>query len=197
MCSSDVKHPIVQEIPSRRDFVCAKCGHELRECLPPSNWWGTNKKWVIPVAIVAALGIVVGVYYASQSSKGPEQTPKAPIENPTTGAAEPVVGQTEPEAAQPEPTQEGTPQEGPTQVHTPQETAITAYGGQYSGDKKNGKPHGDGTITYSKSATITVGSTQIEVKDGDQLEGEFRDGRLSGGYAYLKHADGSTQAIKL
>jgi hypothetical protein len=77
------------------------------------------------------------------------------------------------------------------------ETTVTAYGGKYSGEKKNGKPHGNGTVSYTKATTVTVGSTVINVRAGDKLEGEFRDGRLSGGYAYLKHADGRTEAIKL
>lgn len=54
---SKCKSKEIQKIPLRKDFVCAECGSELRECPPPPPpppiW-----KWVaIGVGVVAALGI--------------------------------------------------------------------------------------------------------------------------------------------
>lgn len=61
----------------------------------------------------------------------------------------------------------------------------------YTGDLKNGKPHGHGTITYHRPHAIT-GS--IEASAGDKYEGEFRNGRVSGGLGYWTH-DGNIQTV--
>ncbi len=63
----------------------------------------------------------------------------------------------------------------------------------YTGDLKNGKPHGYGTLTYKKSQKI-VPSKDFVAKPGDTFEGEFRDGRISG-LGYWKH-DGNQTVVK-
>ena len=52
----------VQEIPVRKDFVCAECGKPLRECRRPQTWWEKHGKKVIigvVVALLAGAGVVV------------------------------------------------------------------------------------------------------------------------------------------
>ena len=62
----------VQEIPVRKDFVCAECGKPLRECCRPQTWWEKHGKKVIIGAVVALLaGAGVGV---SMLSGGKEKT---------------------------------------------------------------------------------------------------------------------------
>lgn len=62
----------VQEIPVRKDFVCAECGKPLRECRRPQTWWEKHGKKVIIGAVVALLaGAGVGV---SMLSGGKEKT---------------------------------------------------------------------------------------------------------------------------
>lgn len=65
--------------------------------------------------------------------------------------------------------------------------------GTYTGDLKNGQPHGHGTIVYSTSHKI-VNSADYYAKRGDKFEADFRDGRVSGGIGYWYH-DGDITAI--
>ncbi len=51
--------------------------------------------------------------------------------------------------------------------------------GKYTGDLKNGKPHGRGTITYTRSRQI-VSSKDFIASPGDKLEGRFENGQLVG-----------------
>lgn len=88
----------VQEIPVRKDFVCAECGKPLRECRRPQTWWEKHGKKVIIGAVVALLaGAGVGV---SMLSGGKEKTSTPdtdtvitpPVETPeATPVATPVV----------------------------------------------------------------------------------------------------------
>lgn len=65
--------------------------------------------------------------------------------------------------------------------------------GTYTGEVKPGTkiPHGHGTITYRSSHAIAGGYT---ASPGDKYEGEFRDGRPSGGIGYWTH-DGNITTI--
>ena len=88
----------VQEIPVRKDFVCAECGKPLRECRRPQTWWEKHGKKVIIGAVVSLLaGAGVGV---SMLSGGKEKisTPDTdtvitpPVETPeATPVATPVA----------------------------------------------------------------------------------------------------------
>ena len=66
--------------------------------------------------------------------------------------------------------------------------------GTYTGDMKNGKPHGHGTITY-KTTRKVVSWKDIEAHPGDKYEGDFRDGVINGG-GYLKTRDGNIIRIE-
>lgn len=65
--------------------------------------------------------------------------------------------------------------------------------GVYTGDLKNGKPHGHGTIVYSTYHKV-VNSADYYAERGDKYEGDFRDGRISGGMGYFYH-NGDVVAI--
>lgn len=65
--------------------------------------------------------------------------------------------------------------------------------GRYTGDLKNGQPHGHGTITYTQSHKI-VSSKDFVANPGDTFEGDFRDGRISS-IGYWTH-DGNQTAVK-
>lgn len=58
--------------------------------------------------------------------------------------------------------------------------------GTYTGDLKNGKPHGHGTVVYSTSHRV-VNSADYYAVRGDKYEGDWRDGRISGGMGYFYH----------
>ena len=62
----------VQEIPVRKDFVCAECEKPLRECRRPQTWWEKHgKKVIIGTVVVLLAGTGVGV---SMLSGGKEKT---------------------------------------------------------------------------------------------------------------------------
>lgn len=84
---------------------------------------------------------------------------------------------------------------GPNPNHQP----LTGYGtvnlgyGTYTGDLKNGKPHGHGVITYKRQHQI-VSSKDFVANPGDRYEGDFRDGQIESiGYWYH---DGQTTGVK-
>lgn len=92
-----------------------------------------------------------------------------------------------------------TAKETKTTTTTPP-TPQSGYGtvslgyGSYTGDLKNGKPHGHGTITYRQSRKIVSWSDQV-AQPGDRFEGDFRDGVING-LGYLKTSDGNVIAIQ-
>ena len=78
----------VQEIPVRKDFVCAECGKPLRECRRPQTWWEKHGKKVIIGAVVALLaGAGVGV---SMLSGGDGKAPNPGPEEVDTLITQPV-----------------------------------------------------------------------------------------------------------
>lgn len=66
--------------------------------------------------------------------------------------------------------------------------------GSYYGELKNGVPHGHGTITYTRSTRI-VNSKDFQAQSGDKFEGEFRNGKISGGMGYWYH-NGDITAVR-
>lgn len=58
--------------------------------------------------------------------------------------------------------------------------------GTYTGDLKNGLPHGHGTVKFTTTRRI-VGSQDYIAHPGDRYEGEFRNGVISGGIGYWYH----------
>ena len=81
----------------------------------------------------------------------------------------------------------------PAPVKNPNYGTVNLGYGTYTGDLKNGKPHGHGTIVYSTSHKV-VNSADYYAVRGDKFEGDFRDGRISGGIGYFTH-NGDVVAI--
>lgn len=191
------------------NFVCEKCGQELfpieGEIGPGGGGW---KKWAIIGAAVVALGGGGAFFALSGGDEAPKKVakatmPKPPVQEPDT--VKPV--KPEPTTPAQEGEKEASGQE--TKPATSQPTTPTSIApkpvkngsgsvnlgyGKYVGDLKEGKPHGHGTITYTKSHQI-VSSKDFVANPGDKFEGEFRDGRISGGIGYWYH-DGDITAIK-
>lgn len=80
----------VQEIPARKDFVCAECGKPLRECPPPKK--GGNGKLIgIIAGVVVLLAIIGGIIAMSGSGEDtPKQEPVtvAPVDSDSIKAAQ-------------------------------------------------------------------------------------------------------------
>lgn len=74
---------------------------------------------------------------------------------------------------------------------------VTNYNlgyGLYTGDIKNGRPHGHGTITYKTTQRVVSWLDHV-AHSGDKYEGDFRDGVING-LGYLKTRDGNVIAIQ-
>jgi uncharacterized protein YjdB len=65
--------------------------------------------------------------------------------------------------------------------------------GKYTGDVKDGKPHGNGTIEYTKSHKI-INDKDYVASPGDKVTGSFRDGRINVATWYQR--DGKSLVIK-
>lgn len=89
----------VQEIPVRKDFVCAECGKPLRECCRPQTWWEKHgKKVIIGTVVVLLAGTGVGVSMLGGDKEKISETEKEdtvitlPVDTPkVTPVATPVA----------------------------------------------------------------------------------------------------------
>lgn len=197
------------------NFVCEKCGQELfpvgdGTTGPGGDGW---KKWAIIGAAVVVLGGGGAFFALSGGDEAPKKEakatmPKPPVQKPdtvkpvkpepTAPAQEGEKGTSSPSAqsttSKPNNPQPATPTSTATKVVKNGSGSVNLGYGKYVGDLKDGKPHGHGTITYTKSHQI-VSSKDFVANPGDKFEGEFRDGRISGGIGYWYH-DGDITAIK-
>ena len=189
-----------QEVELGKPFVCEFCGRPLTPA-SASGKKGTGKKKLLIGAVIVLVLVAGGVAFSlsggpsqpaqpasdSQSEVTQEVAP-APAETPTEAEPEAVA---EPEAAaqvEPEAPVEVTPAAADP-AFTGRGTVKLPYG-TYTGDLKEGKPHGYGTITYTKSQKI-VPSQKFVAQPGDTFEGDFRNGKISG-LGYWTHQGNKT-----
>ena len=180
------------EVEPGGEFECPICHQPLREkATGPAPDPDPRMRILLIVAAVLVLGGGgYGLYSYLNGDKEPETVveqpkpvvPETPKDTATVAPEEPKVATPEPKRVDPKPT---TPQNG-------RGTVDLGYG-TYTGDLKNGKPHGYGTITYKKEQKI-VPSKDFVAQPGDTFEGEFRDGRISG-LGYWNH-NGNKTAVK-
>ena len=180
------------EVEPGGEFECPICHQPLREkATGPAPDPDPRMRILLIVAAVLVLGGGgYGIYSYLNGDKEPETVveqpkpvaPETPKDTATVAPEEPKVATPEPKRVDPKPT---TPQNG-------RGTVDLGYG-TYTGDLKNGKPHGYGTITYKKEQKI-VPSKDFVAQPGDTFEGEFRDGRISG-LGYWNH-NGNKTAVK-
>ena len=198
---SKCKAKEVQQITARKEFVCEECGKPLRECPPPRSFWDKYGKLIIAAAIVViAVIVTVCVMFIPSGKAEPENLGEDTIKVDSTKVDTTKVDTVKVEPVVQEPTTEPEPEKDPEPIVEPKPVTNPTYGtvnlgyGTYTGDLKNGKPHGHGTITYTKSTKI-VNSKDFIASPGDTYEGDFRDGRISGGIGYWSH-DGNQTAVK-
>lgn len=205
MCLNDncskCKSKEVQQISVRKEFVCEECGKPLRECPPPKE---SKKGKMIVIAVATIVVIAAGVIFIPKLMNQPKEEPQIEVTE-GTGNTLVVIDSVKTQEAE----LEGTEQKDvktstqetdekpvkptPSQVKDGYGTVNLGYG-VYTGDLKNGKPHGHGRIKYSQRHKI-VNSKDFVANPGDEFEGDFRDGRVSGGIGYWYH-DGDQTAIK-
>ena len=166
---------------------------------------GGNKKVIIGVLAALVLGggacgyLAMGtgdaekvgvdsVETAGQESVSAMETSKDSVVSPISEPVADSVVTAEPKS-EPAPASASASQE---QVQNGRGTVELGYG-TYTGDLKNGKPHGYGVLTYKKAHKI-VASKDFVANAGDTFEGDFRDGKISG-MGYWKHG-GNTTVVK-
>ena len=177
----------VQSVPMRKDLICSECGKELRECPPP------KKKGKAPVAIIGAVAvaaIVAGLLFVLGGKEEPaveESVVVSPVveeitqvENSDTVAVEVATVE---EVAEPE--------NIPSESEVKETPIISGAGeltlsyGRYSGAIKNGYPHGQGKLTYTKARVINRNDMKSrEAKPGNYIIGEFHNGFVVYGKLY-------------
>lgn len=168
------------------EFKCPECEGELVECPPPPTKNGKGKIIIGAVVVVAlaASGIGYGILGGGNDTKAKKEEPTVvndTIKKDSVAVDTPKVK--EPVKVDPKPIKKPLNGRG---------TVYLDYG-KYTGDLKNGKPHGYGKITYTTTTKI-VNSKDFVANPGDTFEGEFRDGRISG-QGYWTH-DGNQTVVK-
>ena len=88
-----------------------------------------------------------------------------------------------------------TTQTSTTNTQTPPPPGAINLGyATYTGQTKNGKPHGNGKLVYKQRHRI-VSSKDYYAESGDTYEGVFRDGRVNGGPGKWTHNGVVTEII--
>ena len=198
------------EVAAGEEFECPACHQRLEEVAGGKSNGGDKddkkKKVIIAAAAVALLGGGAGLFFGlsgdDKAKNEPETEVTAPVDSaaiakPDTTAAK----QAEEKPAVEEPKKDETKTTATPETTKPAPAAQTKNGhgtvnlgyGRYTGDLKNGQPHGHGTITYTQSHKI-VNSKDFVASPGDTFEGDFREGRISS-IGYWMH-DGNMTAVK-
>lgn len=179
-----------QSIRSGHDFVCERCGSELREC-PPEK-----KKNMLPL-IVAVAVIVLGVagFFIWQQGKDSKAAVEK-IETVDTTLVTPPVAEPV-DTLKKEAESDGTIVEvEPSKPLDPNAVVTLDLGyAVYKGKVKNGKMHDDnGVLTFKQKHIIEsrdVKKRQAEI--GEKVIGIFEDGHLTTGTWHKK--DGNKETI--
>ena len=193
---SKCKTKEVQEIPARKDFVCAECGKPLRECPPPPP--PVNLKKIIGGVVVALL-IGGGAAFALLGG-GEEKTASEPevvvLDSVAPQKPEVPAEETKEEEKPATPAVKDTPKKvAPKPAHMPGErykgTLDLGYG-KYAGDIVDGKPDGAGVLTYTKQQKV-VSTKDVVAEPGERIEGVFENGKAS--FVTLYKKDGNTVKV--
>lgn len=207
---SKCKSKEVQEIGARKEFVCTECGKQLRECPRPKSWWEKYGKKVMIGGVAAVLigGLIGLLPHLGGDSKPIDVGKKDTITPPpvqetiridtvhVNSKLDVVYHILEPKGDTIKVDSikiKSAPGPGPTGPSGETHGTVQLSYGTYTGDLFNGKPHGYGTMKYTKERTI-IPSKNIKAYSGDTFEGDFRNGEISGP-GYLTH-NGESKHVK-
>ena len=191
---SKCKTKEVQEIPARKELVCAECGKPLRECPPPPppfNWklYGGIAAVVLGLGGGAAAMFMGGGEEAAEAPAAPQTEQVDSTKTDSTQVAAPVEEAPAPETT---PKKEEPKQPATSEPKEPKQTSPkNPSWGSYSGERNAaGKPNGSGILKITRSTTINGETAQ----PGERIEGVFRDGYVNMGKWYK--SDGNVVVIK-
>ena len=182
---SKCKSKEVQSFPMRKELICTECGSELRECPPP------KKKKISPVIIAAAVVAIVVVVLliflpgasGTQGDGGGGEPVDTLIGNGGDTAGGKVGGDTL--IGNGGGTDGGKPGKDTLVPPPPPAGDLKLSYGVYSGAVKNGYPHGQGKLTYTKARVIHRSDMKArEAQPGNYIIGEFHNGFVVYGKLY-------------
>ncbi len=197
----------VQQIPMRKEFVCSKCGKELRECHHHHH-----PLWIIIVSAVVVVGAAVGGILALRQphpedpnntadtvgKKSKDSMPEIHAPDATTITDDTVV--VVDTVVQDNTTTINEKTSTKTVVNTTSTQAKSAGSGSLSvtrvdlgyayfrGDVKNGKPHGNGEMTF-KNRQLIPGTNNCIALQGETVVGTWRDGKINMGTWFRNNGD--------
>ena len=195
------KNKEVQQISSRKDFVCEECGKPLRECPPPKS--GPNKMVIAAIAAVIVIAVGVGCFLGFSGGDTPESTPVDSLNvqsdslsqssDTVTVVRTDTIKQIDTVTIEKTVEKVETPKTTKTTTTTTKTSKASGSGngtihlsyGIYKGDSKNGYPDGMGRLTYSTSRQINRYDSKGRMASaGDYVIGEFVNGFFVQGKHY-------------
>lgn len=189
MCLNDgcskAKAKEVQQIPARKEFVCAECGKALRECPPPPK--GGNTKLIIAiVAIIAVLAGGAAIWFMNPEKSVTPSGGDGGGKSDTTIVADTLTQKPQKPA-----------KDGGKKVAPVVNQVVTKDFGYavYKGRMKNGKMHdNNGVLTFKKAHIIEPRDIkQRTAQPGERVTGIFEDGHLVTGTWHKN--DGNKESI--
>lgn len=181
----------VQQIPMRKELVCAECGKPLRESVPPKS--SSSMRWVAiaAVAVIVITAVVLGgTGVFSGSTKGvPNEGDSlggdsvdtiVVVEPKDSGEVDSVKKTPENDEEVSTKTKDEDPDtSGPTPPPPPSGTLSLSYG-TYEGAIKDGYPNGQGRLKYNTTRQISKYDSKGHIAhSGDYVQGEFVNGFIT------------------
>lgn len=189
MCLNDscskAKAKEVQEIASRKEFVCAECGKPLKECPPPKKG-GKKKPIVIIAAVVVGVVAVLAVVFS-----GGDKTPVVPDTPKDTTVVTPTPQPDSEPIPEPEPTPDPDPAPVSDNVVVTKDFGYAVYKGRMKGGKMNDD---NGVLTFKEAHIIESRDVKKRMaQPGEKVIGIFEDGHLVTGTWHKN--DGNKETI--
>lgn len=183
----------IQSVPMRKELICSECGKDLRECPPPKK---KGKSPVALIVIIAVVAVGVGLFFvfedkdnviaeesAAELTVIEEVVTTETVVNSIQGGSNDSVIEETTETTVGQKSVSNNPTNETFKVSSSGQ--LTLSYGKYSGDIKNGYPHGQGRLTYTTTRVINRHDLKArEANSGDYIIGEFHNGYVVYGKLY-------------
>ena len=173
----------VQKIRMGQDFVCEECKESLRQVPPPKQ--STSPKMIagIIIGILLILGCGTGAFFFFNGKGKSDRTEVKTVVDKTVDNIDTSKTLSVPVATKSENSEK---QKSPiTASNAVIKSTVSVPGGRYAGEVKNGKPHGQGTLTYNRYTRISMRDMKERYAEaGQYVIGEFYEGELVHGTLY-------------
>lgn len=184
------------ELDVTEDFICPECNSDLQEMVQRKK---SKLPWIILVLLL--LGGGAAAYFLLVDKKTdlpPESSITQPISDTVDDfdnekiTKDETIPTTTPEEIKETPVEKAPATKPTTTPSTPSSGTgtIAVSGGNYTGELKNGKPHGMGTLKYTTRTLISKRDAKGRYAEvGEYITGEFYEGELVNGKLFDKNGD--------